>query len=293
MGGLKPHNFLKVFEIHFSKGASASNRNALIARDDLTMPKKKRSEAETMRRRILASILLGQRSLDRGYEVKPGHALPGQPKRYWYKWDTPTWHRLRGVSEYEATLNLTGKNSVNKIVKRKISELRRPVRVLDVGCGYGIFLHQLAKTFKNRVELEGLTLARPLPPSDLKRIWQQSPSPIRKDKQIFESLLKYSEQFHRMLKEYNVKVHVGNAEKFKYGKEYDLIFSVYSFIHFPNPEKALMNTLSHLSKGGEAYIHTGAFDPTKSPMLSKWLEENNIIVQKLTNDAYMFKKLPK
>jgi SAM-dependent methyltransferase len=165
---------------------------------------------------------------------------------------------------------------------------------LDAGCGTCEFLEDLRGIFGNKLELEGITLARPLTVKQLERLernLKEKKALTENVKEHIERLKKLREEFERRVRKSNIKVRVGAVEIYDFGKKYDIIFSVGMIVHSNNPWQALENLLNHLKKGGKAYINFGKADVLRAPELRWNLERQGIEISKLSEDSYELKRL--
>jgi SAM-dependent methyltransferase len=235
------------------------------------MAKRRRLDVSKDMRKTVARYVRSTRRLDRFHRLEERLPLG--------------WSIRRSVGAYNHALRLEKHGtSIEKIVERKIAENGgKPIDILDVGCGHCIFLKQLKERFGDRVNLEGITLARPLPARDIKKLADTLPKPAsrrqRKAHEAYIGKIKRtiadSKEFHRRVRRHNIKVHVGLAETHDYGKKYDLIFSVAAFSK-SDVRQALRNTLAHLKEGGEAYLEFGRQEITQDDL--RWLERRGIDV---------------
>ncbi|GEM_PF-4351674 len=254
---------------------------------------KRRLELKGSERKELSSYVLSNRKMDRFHrKLKRAGQLP------------QNWNNRRRISNYDELLLFKEKGtSVVEIVQKKLSESKRPVAVLDVGCGEAIFLKELKEKFGDKIEAEGITLARPLSPKKLEEIIEALPKSMGKKRRareakLIKSIINDSKNFRNRTRKHSIKVHTGLAETHKYGKKYDLIFSVSAFLG-TDVHRATMNTLAHLRKGGEAYIEFGQQRLTKEE--KEELRRNGIEVKvfqhfpyypvPVTWQVYYFKKI--
>ena len=232
---------------------------------------KRRLELKGNERKELASYVLSNRKIDRFHrKLKRADAI------------LKTWSNTRCISNYDELLLLKEKGTpVVEIVKRKLSESKGPVAALDVGCGEAIFLKELKERFGDKIEAEGITLARPLAPRKLEEMIDALPKSMGKKRRareakLIKSIMADSKHFRNRAKKHKIVVHTGLAETHDYGKKYDLIFSVSAFLG-TDVHRATMNTLAHLREGGEAYIEFGPRHLDKRD--EQWLKENGIEVK--------------
>lgn len=243
---------------------------------------------EKEKRKKIANQLKKNRAKDRSYKLKPRIELG--------RW----WQKSRGITDYERFLSLSNRKqpSIKQIVKKKLKEKRKKVNVLDVGCGSGVFLSELKKDFKEKINTEGISLARPLTPNQVKKL-EKKPEikkayPTGSRNFFIKRMEKKRKKFHQRIKEKNIKVHTGLAETHSFEKKFDLIFSVQCFRYTIKPMLALKNTLNHLKKGGEAFLDLGSGKRLKNKKVKKLLKENNIACNSLGGTAFHFvKKLGK
>ncbi|MCX6802330.1 MAG: hypothetical protein NT067_04425 [Candidatus Diapherotrites archaeon] len=257
------------------------------------MAKRARLQVEgRIGRRLTAKKISRGRIAERGYEVKRELIFGSSLRKVWEK--------DKGISQYEQYFGFAGKRSkgsVKGIVEAKSAALGRPVRVLDVGCGNCYFLAELGDLFGNRVDLEGISLAKPLTPKK----WSEESEKMRVPLRHLEwegALRQMNREFHERIKAKELTVHTGLAETHDYGKKFDLIFSVETIRRSINPVKALVNTLGQLAAGGEAFIHltVGEFGigllrkRIQGRTLGEWLTEQGIETIRLKPGVYHFVK---
>jgi SAM-dependent methyltransferase len=246
-------------------------------------------------RKAIADTLRDYRKLDRDFPVEiplPIKFLSGKGRAVYMN----VYRKDRGVREYEDLLHL-GKDrlSLKDIVQRHIDAKKRPVRILDVGCGNAKFLSELREIFGDRVVLEGIALARPFSPEKVEEIMHEHlKGKNRLIKRLFaENAVEEAKAFWERVKKHRLKVHVGLAETHKYEQKYDLIFSTTTFVHAVDVGRVLINTLNHLAEGGEAYIQCGSRNPLNIASVHRWLKNKNIEVVKLGRGVYLFRKKKK
>ncbi|MFH1234484.1 MAG: class I SAM-dependent methyltransferase [Candidatus Diapherotrites archaeon] len=200
-----------------------------------------------------------------------------------------------GILDYEKELLLRENGiSIKKMIERKFRGKRGRLRVLDVGCGFGVFLGQLKKAFPG-IEASGLSLSRPLPSAKIRELkakiledyskahsevkdWRQMPSDIRERVQKME---RENKGYWKRMEKGKLDIRTGMAETYNWGnKKFDLIFSNLSILHAINPVQAIENTLAHLAPEGEAFVN---FKVSKAffeqPEIKSWLEKNRITVE--------------
>jgi len=201
------------------------------------------------------------------------------------------WPNTRGVERYEVNLWLKRHRlSVQSIVEGKVRETGRPLKLLDVGCGRGIFLAELAERLGNAVELHGITVSRP---ANRKTIERMEKSLLERDiltvsdAEHFRVLKLKADNFRKRVKENKLSIHTGLAETHSYGAKFDLVFSVQSLMYSSVPNQALENTLNHLNKGGEAYLD---LNRGVRKGLREELEKQGVLVKRLAPGSYHFRK---
>jgi len=250
--------------------------------------------AKQRQRDAIAKDLAEKRALDRFYRAKP---MPKNkvPKLLRHFAGTVKfnmgWPMHRDISQYETLLGMS-KGSIKEIVARRAKSGK--VKVLDIGCGAGIFLKELKAHFGQSIEAHGVVLARPLSEKAIERlsvkIRAESGKLPQKDAAWLDMLREERRSFEKRINEGGLNVHVGLAETHSYGKKFDLIFSVHSLTYAVAPMRALINSLNHLRLGGEAFIHFGINDPLKKKETILFLQQRGFAVEKLGRGAYHFTK---
>ncbi len=251
---------------------------------------------EPRKRKAIALDLFEKRALDRSYRVKPEpkNALQRLLRRFTggIKFRV-SWPRYRGISEYESVLGLKPGRLKELIEKRMQGAKNGKVDVLDIGCGTGIFLAQLKKEFGERVNAEGIALARPVGAKRIKNLHELLSQKKRlslKEKNWLKLLEVQGEKFRERTGKSGIKVHTGLAETHDYKKKFDLIFSSEALLYAVNPVQALENSLNHLKTGGEAFLHFGINNPLKKKQVTERLMAQGIEVTPLGKWAYHFTK---
>mgnify|MGYP001570887613 CR=1 FL=1 len=123
----------------------------------------------------------------------------------------------RGIGEYEACLGFPP-NGIIQRIKLAIQKRKRPLSVLDIGNGKGLFLSALKMLFKENVVTTGLSTARTSRGDGIDH------------------------------------VRTGSIERFGEREQYDFIFSIYTFMYATSPKVGLHNVINALRTGGEAFI---------------------------------------
>jgi SAM-dependent methyltransferase len=193
-------------------------------------------------------------------------------------WIGAGWPKNRDLNDYGSIFGFAMDGSFKKAILKEIrlKSLRRKgqINVLDVGCGHinaleelALGLKELPKKARERVSLEGLTLARPLGQKELEELPEKfaerrskNPSETHgkelgdSEKPFIKHKIAESGNFRKMAREHNIRVRIGLAETYSYGKKFDIIFSAVALRYTINPRQALTNTLAHLNTGGKAFL---------------------------------------
>lgn len=251
----------------------------------------KRSAVTKNKRRMEAKAIRNIRAADRGYKLKIKRV--GEEVKI-IEFQSHEWFLRRNMEDYNRKLfGIRSRENIVKTIREELKSKGR-VSVLDVGCGTCEFLSELGEIFGKNLELEGLTLARPLSLTDLERLKEK----LRENNLLKEKVKKHIEHlkevrrvFRGRVKRNGIRVRVGRMEGYKFGKKYDIIFSVGAIVHSANPWKVLENILNHLKNGGKAYISFGKADILRSPELCSSLKAQGIEIKRLSDDSYELKKL--
>ncbi len=131
--------------------------------------------------------------------------------------------RDRGLNSYQ--IEALGVN-ISDLVQAKATQLRRVVRILDIGCGKGQMLEGLKEQYRDKVQVWGL---------DLHDYEDRSGIPFVQG-----------------------SIENGIPEE-KFEGKFDLIFSSFAFMYIRNKIQSLLNTAKLLQDQGEAYIHLHSF----------------------------------
>jgi len=247
----------------------------------------RRSNAE---RAKIARGIRNIRAADRGYRLR----IRKFGDRTAVKFLPHEWFLRRGLEDYNKRIfGIFSRENIAKLLRNELKAKRR-LSILDAGCGTCEFLGELRKLFGEKLELEGITLARPLTVKQLERLekkLKEEKALTENAKEHIERLKKLREEFERRVREADIKVRVGAVESYKFGKKYDVIFSVGMIVHSSNPWQALENLLNHLKKGGRAYINFGKADILRSPELCWELAGQGIEIRRLSKDSYELVRL--
>ncbi len=133
--------------------------------------------------------------------------------------NSEVWNEERGMSELTYFFGLNEK-SFKRMIGRAIQS-RGPIRVLDVGCGNGLFLNWLKENFHSSVATTGIGIKH---------------KPSLKGVDVFRTT---------------------PIERFLQRAHFDFIFSVEGAVYSANPALALENVYHSLRVGGTAYLNLG------------------------------------
>ncbi|MCX6802683.1 MAG: methyltransferase domain-containing protein [Candidatus Diapherotrites archaeon] len=255
------------------------------------MPRTPRfSPYEISSRKATASHIKGIRRIDRGFALTDralGRRVFGS-----------AWVHEHTFRDYELGLLGPKYRGIDPIIEERLKR-KKSLAVLDIGCHYGYFLAELGKRFGDRLDLEGITLARPLRPEQVNEliyaeVKASGPNLADSEARDMANTLIESQNFHDAIKRFNIKVHVGQAEKHQYGRRFDLIFSMTAIIHSRKPRRLLVNTLNYLKVGGEAFLEFGVKDFIKGDEgVQEELRRQGIEIEEQWEGVYRFKRLGK
>jgi SAM-dependent methyltransferase len=128
---------------------------------------------------------------------------------------------------------------------------KRPISVLDAGCGTGYAMSQLKERFGSNVRLFGLNIAS-FP--SLVQLRTNEEAYRKKLGSFFPRFKRLSENFWRYRASFE-KVSVGPMETHSFGgKTFDVIISAASIGSSFHPVQAVQNLLSHLNPRGVAVL---------------------------------------
>jgi len=237
-------------------------------------------------RKSTADSLRSVRGMDHGF-----HSNPEYPDRIMFS----KWLKRRGITEFNKNL-FHQKKGIQTVIE-KLLERRENPRVLDLGCGDARLLYQLSVIFPGKLDLHGLTLAKPSTPTRLEEIEREERSKRtlnREEENNLKLAKRESRLFWKRTKEHNIDVHTGLAETYNYnGRKFDLIVSSASMVHaIDNVRivKAIENTLNALAKGGELYM--GIELPGLEPggKYEKQLRKQGIETEQIGSGSFLFRR---
>jgi SAM-dependent methyltransferase len=140
------------------------------------------------------------------------------------------WIKNREYSDYNQLFRRFLGADITEFIQKMSVGLKRPIRILDDGAGYGFFLNELKKNLSS-LGVSSHTTALVLDATD-----------------VLKELVR---------KKYVDELYEGPAEYYLPKEEYDLIFSLYGSIHYTQSTFAreiLLKYCRSLSKGGYAVI---------------------------------------
>jgi ubiquinone/menaquinone biosynthesis C-methylase UbiE len=146
------------------------------------------------------------------------------------------WDKWANTLDAKSKLNDYLRKAQSSVIA--LLELKENMNFLDIGCGTGWALGQIAKLTENKGTYYGVDLSSKM---------------IEKAQENFKD---------------NPQIHfiIANVERIPLGDDqFDSIICTHSFHHYLNPDKALNEMFRLLKKGGKVYI----LDPTADTWLIK------------------------
>lgn len=150
---------------------------------------------------------------------------------------------------------------INRMIQKRVLrsvDVKPKSRVLDAGCGTGLFLEILKKKGRN-VKLYGIDISKKMVSASKKRLGKEA------------------------------EISLKPVENLSFRNHFDYIFSVDSFHHYANQEKAMESFRKALKKGGKLVVADFSFGSLGNRIFSS-LEPGNSRMHLKKEFKELFKK---